>query len=171
MIFYRYALADSEFRKYGVGRMPAKKQAAASKGKRYTEQEKTEILAFVEAQGRGGASAAAKKFNVSPLTISSWRKAAGTGTTRTKSGSAIVEKDDVLRALAQKGFKVVRMVNALTGEMIEEKIDPKVEKLGLDFAGLKSKADDAKTYVVQSSGQILVTMTLDRLLAVTSTKP
>ena len=150
--------------------MPAKKQAAASKGKRYTPEEKAQILAFVEAQGRGGASAAAKKFNVSPLTISSWRKAAGTGSTRAKASSTAIDKDDVLRALAQKGFKVVRMVNALTGEMIEEKIDPKVEKLGLDFGGLKGKADDAKTYVVQSSGQILVTMTLDRLLAVTGTK-
>lgn len=156
---------------YGACCMPAKKQAAASKGKRYTPEEKAQILAFVEAQGRGGASAAAKKFNVSPLTISSWRKAVGTGTTRAKVGSSAIDKDEVLRALAQKGFKVVRMVNALTGEMIEEKIDPKVEKLGLDFGGLRGKADDAKTYVVQSSGQILVTMTLDRLLAVTGTKP
>lgn len=156
-----------------MARMPAKK-AAASKGKRYSDQEKSEILAFVEAQGRGGASAAAKRFNVSPLTISSWRKAAGTtGSVRGKSSSSgpSVEKDDVLRALAKKGFKVVRMVNALTGEVLEERVDPKVEKLGLDFGGLRGKADDGKTYVVQSSGQILVTMTLDRLLAVTGTKP
>ena len=156
-------------------RMPARK-VAAGKGKRYTDQEKAEILAFAEAQGRGGASAAAKKFKVSPLTISNWRKAAGTtGVVRAKSASSAsspaVEKDDVLRALAKKGFKVVRMMNALTGEILEEKIDPKVEKLALDFGGLKGRADDGKTYVVQSSGQILVTMSLDRLLAVTGTKP
>ena len=85
--------------------------------------------------------------------------------------SGSVEKDDVLRALAKKGFKVARMMNVLTGEILEEKIDPKVEKLSLEFGGLKGEADESKTYVVQSSGQILVTMTLERLLAVTGTKP
>ena len=82
---------------------------------------------------------------MSPLTISSWRKAAGTGLPRAKAGAAVVEKDHVLRALAHKGFKVVRMVNAPTGELVEEKIDPKVKKLGLDYGGLKGKADDART--------------------------
>lgn len=150
--------------------MAAKK--AASKGKRYSEQEKAEILRFVEEQGRGGASAAAKKFGVSPLTISSWRKQAGGATTRPKAGaSAAVDRDEVLRVLAQKGFKVVRLMNALTGEVLEEKIDPKIEKLGLEFTSPRGKADNAKTYVVQSSGQVLVTLSLDRLLALTGTKP
>jgi len=155
--------------------MPARKQAA-SKGKRYSELEKAEILAFVASRGRGGAATAAKKFKVSPLTIANWRKAAGTRLS-VKSGrqdavsSGSVEKDDVLRALAKKGFKVARMMNVLTGEILEEKIDPKVEKLSLEFGGLKGEADESKTYVVQSSGQILVTMTLERLLAVTGTKP
>jgi transposase-like protein len=153
--------------------MPAKKAAAVSKGKRYSEQEKAEILAFADAQGRGGASAAAKKFKVSPLTISNWRKVQGSGRAPQvrNASSQVVVQDDVLRVLAQKGFKVVRMMNALTGEIIEDRIDPKVEKLGLEFGGPRGKADDGKTYVVQSSGQILVTMTLDRLLSITGTKP
>lgn len=53
----------------------------SSKGKRYAPKEKEEILAFVasvnEAKGRGGQSAAAEKFNISPLTISNWIKQAG----------------------------------------------------------------------------------------------
>ena len=53
---------------------PSKK---AAKGKRYTKAEKAKILAFVESEGRGGQSKAAKKFGVSPLTISNWRKSKG----------------------------------------------------------------------------------------------
>ncbi len=55
--------------------MATKKKA--SKGKRYTDEQKAEILAFVEAQGRGGQTAAVKKFGVTALTISTWRKKAG----------------------------------------------------------------------------------------------
>lgn len=150
--------------------MPAKK-AAAKKGKRYSDQERADILKFVDEHGRGGASAAAKKFGVSPLTISSWRKQTGSNSIKSLRSGATVDQDEVLRALAKKGFKVVRLMNALTGEILEDKVDPKVEKLGLEYGALRGKADDAKTYVVQSSGQILVTMTLDRLLAVTGTKP
>lgn len=51
------------------------------RGKRYTADEKSKIIAFVEshnaANGRGGQSAAAKKFGVSQLTVSGWLKGAG----------------------------------------------------------------------------------------------
>ncbi|GAA5477562.1 hypothetical protein [Haloferula helveola] len=57
------------------------KTKKTNKGKRYTDQEKAEILAYVEevnsAKGRGGQSAASKKYKISPLTISSWLKSAG----------------------------------------------------------------------------------------------
>ena len=53
----------------------------AAKGRRYTAKEKAEILAFVdkvnEEKGRGGQSAASKKFKISPLTISSWNRSRG----------------------------------------------------------------------------------------------
>lgn len=53
------------------------------RGKRYTAEEKSKIIAFVEshnsANGRGGQSAAAKKFGVSQLTISGWLKGSGSG--------------------------------------------------------------------------------------------
>lgn len=55
--------------------MSAKKNNAA-KGRRYTVKEKEEIIAFVDKvnseRGRGGQTAASKKFNISQLTISSW---------------------------------------------------------------------------------------------------
>jgi transposase-like protein len=51
------------------------------RGKRYTAEEKSKIVSFVESHnatnGRGGQSVAAKKFGVSQLTISSWLKGAG----------------------------------------------------------------------------------------------
>ena len=50
-------------------------------------------------------------------------------------------------------------------------MDPNMEKLGLDFKSFMGKADDGKIYVVQSTGQILVTMTSDRLLDITGTEP
>lgn len=54
----------------------------AAKGRRYTAKEKADIIAFVDKvnseKGRGGQSAASKKYKISPLTISSWiRSGAG----------------------------------------------------------------------------------------------
>lgn len=53
-----------------------KKSSDAAKGKRYTDQEKSKILAYVDSvnakQKRGGQSAAAKKFGLSQLTLSKW---------------------------------------------------------------------------------------------------
>lgn len=148
--------------------MAAKK--AAKKGKRYSDAEKAEILGFIEKQGRGGATLAAKKFGISPLTLTNWKKAAGKGGA-TKNKSAAVDKDAVLKVLAGKGFKIVRSMNIITGEILEDKIDPKIEKLNLAFGGIGVRADDATTYVTSTGKQILVTLTLDRLLALTATKP
>ena len=71
--------------------MSTKKVANASKGHRYTAQEKDEILAYVEQvnseKGRGGQSAASKKYKISPLTISSWIKARGGSSSSSASSS------------------------------------------------------------------------------------
>ncbi|MCW1883562.1 hypothetical protein OKA04_02410 [Luteolibacter flavescens] len=61
--------------------MSNKKNATSSlRGKRYTLQEKADVLEFVDRynaeHGRGGQTAATKKFQLSPLSISSWRKQA-----------------------------------------------------------------------------------------------
>ena len=62
--------------------MSTKKKVNTAKGRRYTQAEKADILAYVDKvnaeKGRGGQSAASKKFKISPLTISSWiRSGAG----------------------------------------------------------------------------------------------
>ena len=57
------------------------KSKAASKGTRYTPEQKQEVIDFVNQynadNGRGGQSAAARKFNISQLTISAWLKKSG----------------------------------------------------------------------------------------------
>ncbi|MFD0893734.1 hypothetical protein KBB96_09950 [Luteolibacter ambystomatis] len=76
--------------------MSAKKSA---KGKRYTPEEKQQIVDFVREanrdKGRGGVAAAVKKFAVSALTISSWVKAEGSTTPKSgKSAKAGVREGD-----------------------------------------------------------------------------
>lgn len=57
------------------------KSKAASKGTRYTPEQKQQVVDFVNQynadNGRGGQSAAARKFNISQLTISAWLKKSG----------------------------------------------------------------------------------------------
>lgn len=57
------------------------KKKSGSRGKRYTPAEKQQVVDFVKevnaSKGRGGQSAASKKFGISPLTIASWLKAGG----------------------------------------------------------------------------------------------
>lgn len=58
--------------------MATRKKVKNSKGRRYSEEEKANIIAHVEkvnaSKGRGGQTAAAKKFGISMLTISNWMK-------------------------------------------------------------------------------------------------
>ena len=57
-----------------------------SKGKRYTDNEKAQVVAFVEKtnaeHGRGGITAASKKFGITPLSISNWMKKTGDSSVR-----------------------------------------------------------------------------------------
>ena len=50
----------------------AKTRKKGNTGKRYTDEQKRDILAFVNAQGRGGISAAGKKFGVSYIALRRW---------------------------------------------------------------------------------------------------
>lgn len=54
---------------------------ATTKGKRYTDAEKKEVVDFIteynSANGRGGQTAAATKFGISQITLASWLKKAG----------------------------------------------------------------------------------------------
>ncbi len=65
-------------------RAPNKKKASPKSARRYTDQEKAEIVQFVrdhdKAHGRGGQTAAVKKYGITPITVAKWLKAAGTKT-------------------------------------------------------------------------------------------
>lgn len=51
-----------------------------TRGKRYTAEEKKEVTDYVASidseKGRGGVAAAARKFGITPLTITAWKKRA-----------------------------------------------------------------------------------------------
>lgn len=50
----------------------AKTRKKGNTGKRYTDDQKKKILEFVNSQGRGGISAAGKKFGVSYIALRRW---------------------------------------------------------------------------------------------------
>ena len=60
--------------------MSANSKKTTTKGKRYTDAEKQEVISFVgkvnAEKGRGGQAAAAKKYNISVLTVATWLKSA-----------------------------------------------------------------------------------------------
>lgn len=101
----------------------------AAKGRRYTEEEKADILAFVAKvnaeNGRGGQTAASKKYNISQLTISSWLN----GSTRVRAGKGGTKVRGTLGAklakLATLNEQIVRMEKELT-------------RLKAEFNGLKA---------------------------------
>lgn len=78
-----------------------------TKGKRYSQTEKQEVLNFVAKvdgeKGRGGVAAAAREFGITPLTITAWKKKFGTDApaakTRAVKGSSA--QSQVLHRLAQ----------------------------------------------------------------------
>ena len=91
----------------------AKKKAsvkpAAKTAKRYTEDFKKQVLDFVEGVGRGGATQAAKKFGVSPLSISNWKKKLGPGgrsKTSKKAASRPPSRDQLLARLSKLSAKL-----------------------------------------------------------------
>lgn len=83
----------------------AAKKAGSKKGVRYTTEQKQEVVDFVasynEANGRGGQSQAAKKYNLSVLTVSAWLKALG----GKKKGAKPVAAKAVKAAKAPKAAK------------------------------------------------------------------
>ena len=82
---------------------------------RYSDAQKNEVVSFVvqynSKNGRGGQSAAAKKFKVTPLTISAWLKAAGVA----KAGKAAPKKSAKKAAKKTKPAKAVKKAKAPKG--------------------------------------------------------
>ena len=143
----------------------AAKKAASTKGKRYTAEEKAEVLAFAEAQGRGGQGAAAKKFKISPLTISTWKKAAGGTDTGNPGSSAKGLELEIATAkwLGKHGF-AYELFQSLSSGAIDRKVSKSLEVLNL-FGG------EYKVSRVGKGGEPVVEVTLSKLLELTKTKP
>jgi len=101
----------------------------AAKGRRYTDKEKADILAFVAKvnaeNGRGGQTAASNKYNISQLTISSWLN----GSTRVRAGKGGT------RAQGTLGAKLAKLA-ALNDQII--RMEKELARLKAQFDGLKA---------------------------------
>jgi transposase-like protein len=104
--------------------MSTKNKKAAPTGIRYTDAQKKEVVAFVaqynSANGRGGQSAAAAKFKVTPLTISAWIKALGAPAAKVK--KAVKAAKVVKPAKAVKAGKTKKGVR-YSAEQKQEVVD------------------------------------------------
>lgn len=113
--------------------MSTKTNVNSAKGKRYTDKEKAEIIAFVEKvnaeKGRGGQSAASAKFGISQLTISSWLKSGGS---KGSSGASIkVASGPGKKGLGSKLAKLASLASQI------DKAEKELNKLKATFEGLK----------------------------------
>jgi len=99
--------------------MSTKTKKASATGVRYTDVQKKEVVDFVvqynSQNGRGGQSKAAKKFKVTPLTISAWIKAAGA--TKAAKPSAKKAVKATKKAKAVKAPKAVKKAAKKGGKM------------------------------------------------------
>lgn len=110
--------------------MAAKK---ASKGKRYTQEEKQSVIDFVNnhnaEKGRGGITAAAKKFGASALTISSWLKSAPAGgkTAKASAGRSAAFADGKRSKVLGELYKLDQEISSRRAEL--KTLEAKFEKL------------------------------------------
>lgn len=73
-----------------------KKTQESARGKRYSSTERVNILTFVDKHnarnGRGGAAAASRKYDISQLTIGNWLRAAGSPSPKRKKSNVDIDK-------------------------------------------------------------------------------
>lgn len=111
--------------------MSTKKKKAPATGIRYSDAQKKEIVDFVSQynteNGRGGQSAAANKYKVTPLTISGWLKAAGA---KAPGKKKIIKAAKVAKKAAKKVAK-----KAPKGKKVKKGIrySPEMKKEVVDF--------------------------------------
>jgi hypothetical protein len=99
-------------------------------------------------------------------------KGTRTRTSKEETSLSPISEDVFVKVLAGKGFNFVRLVNSITGEVVKEESDKKIEALGsYQFKSIPRNADNDSVYVIQTANQIQVAMSLDKFLSVTKTKP
>ena len=88
--------------------MSTKKKKTPPTGIRYSAAKKKEVIDFVKkynsANGRGGQSAAAKKFKITPLTVAAWLRNAGVATPK-KKATKIAKSVKVSKGASKKGVR------------------------------------------------------------------
>lgn len=93
-------------RKFSV--MSTKKKKTPPTGIRYSAAKKKEVIDFVKkynsANGRGGQSAAARKFEITPLTIAAWLRSAGVKTPKRKAAK-VAKTTKARKGASKKGVR------------------------------------------------------------------
>lgn len=112
---------------------------------RYDQKKKDEVVAFVEnhnaKNGRGGQTAAVKKFKISPITIGSWLEKAGSKSVGKKK-RATAKKKGVRKAAASAAPAAPAAtaggsVSAMLKRMVS--IQEEIASLQGEFAELKNQ--------------------------------
>lgn len=121
---------------------PKAKKSASTKGVRYTDEQKLEVVTFVAeynaANGRGGPSKAAKKFKLSPLTVSAWVKSSGGSTSGKKSaGKTKYVAPGKAAKVSSKGDISSRLSSLLD-------LSKQISRAEADLAQLRSRFDSLK---------------------------
>lgn len=118
------------------------KKGSKGAGKRYSAAEKQEVIDFVNSynasNGRGGQSEAARKFNISILTVSAWLKKSGNKVA--KGGKAVAAgkaSAKVSSALTSKVASLIEMSDRVRKAEIE------LEKLRAGYESLKAAIKSA----------------------------
>lgn len=111
----------------------AAKRASTQRGKRYSSEEKQEIIDFVISynaeNGRGGQSAAVKKYGLSALTIGSWLKKGGSAGKSSAATQLIIAE-----ALNKKVADLIGLVDEIrTAEMELEKLRARYKSLSANI--------------------------------------
>lgn len=88
--------------------MSTKKKNTPPTGIRYSAAKKQQVVDFVKkyntTNGRGGQSAAAKKFKITPLTIAAWLRDAGVQTPKRKVAK-VVKTTKLRKGASKKGIR------------------------------------------------------------------
>jgi len=124
--------------------MSESKKKGKKRGERYNAEEKGKIVAFVNeyntANGRGGQSAAAAKFSISPITIASWLK-----------GSGAKAKKSPKRSKGAKAPKAAKVAKASKGGSLQSKLSAlnslakEIDKLEAELKAKLAKFNSLKT--------------------------
>jgi transposase-like protein len=131
--------------KKSAGVKRAGKSRKSKAGIRYTDAQKAEIVQFVQdhdrANGRGGRSAAVKKYGASPISIASWLKKSGKKTVaaapKKEAARKAVRKQAAAAAVPSAGPVSGGGVTTTLKRMIA--IQEQLEALQAEYAALKSQ--------------------------------